>query len=853
MKKKATSIIRICGSCVCPYFYILMMFVFLACGNDGFKSAFQKESGSNPPIPGNSGIISSSYITLTTFDVRWQQASDDTTAASNLQYRVFCAPTHFNSYDEAAATATELTSGWTLGITSLQVTIAAGSGFQWCNVYVRDENGIISAYNGVVPTPYSNTAPVAGGGGSLSVVSSLPLQATITYDKATDLQTPQTSLQYRAYYSADASNVDTFAHASASATLITVGWVFDTAAIQAILPSGGTYWFNVFVMDDQGLITAYTPAQCTVNLKTAPAIPANGLSFTSSSSTITVSWPKASDPDGDTPQNQLQYRVFYSTSSAALNSTSLPTDPLAVEVTLGWTTDWSSSTALSLSVGGLTQGTTYYFNVYVRDYDLMISSYGVIGYNTNAVVPPTPGGSGILVLTRNRDSVNIAWQAASPIATTRYRVYYSTSNNITTYDMAENLHNGIEVTNGWTASLFQINANALTKNTTYYFNVFVISDENAVSAYTSASINLPANTSPVLTSVAPVSSVFNTNFTETISWTKASDDYTPVESLQYRVFFSTVNNGTAYSNFVNSSGIVLVNELSIGWTSDVSAVVTPVLNRNTTYYCNIFVRDSDGLITAYPTAVIAVPASILIPGNSGHIDLISNSSTGYYYLVWTAAVDDFTSQTDLQYRVFCSTSATAMLTDALPSGTNVGEVTYGWTQNLTSAYLTLAMPVTTTVSSSVIVVPVVTTLYYNVYVRNSDGTIKAYSQYTYTPVPVPGSAGVLTATPKAAKKVDLLWTKATDVQTPQSSLLYRVYSSQASDVYSAYNTVATYSAAVAGVASGIAVLQADWTTDINSIELNMGVKDITFYFNVFVMDGDGNISPYVPASATTTN
>jgi hypothetical protein len=830
MKKKSTSAMFKVGRVVFPFLFVFAVCFFSSCGSDDFKSSFEKESGNNPPSPGNNGILSAFYSNIIIFNVQWQKANDDSTPSSKLQYRVFASTSIFSSYNDALLLADELTPGWTLDISSLQVTIPAGSGYQWCNVFVRDENNNITAYTGVAPVSYNNTPPAAGGGGNITITSPLPLNVTLVFEKGTDLQTPQTLLQYRAYYSLARENVDTFEHASSLGTEITAGWIVNVASIQATLSAGGTFWFNVFVMDDMGLLSAYTPKQGTVSAKTPPVIPAGGLSFTSSSSNITVSFPRATDPDGETPQPQLQYRVFCSTSSAALGTSTPPVSSSTVwEITSGWISDWSSSTLLSVTATGLSQGTTYYFNVYVRDYDLMISAYGATAYNTITVVPPTPGGSGALTLVRNRDSVNVAWQAATSSVTPRYRVYYSTTaDNIATYTAAETSHNGIEITNGWTSGLTQITANSLARNTLYYFNVFVIGEEDSVSAYTTGSVTLPANVAPVLPANPLPTSAINTGFTASIGWSKSSDDYTQTELLQYRVFCSTANTGTTYANYFDANGNALVQEITLGWTADISSAVTQVLNRNVTYYCNVFVRDSDGLISSYTTCVIAVPTSVLTPGSAGHLSLSSG------YLTWTAAVDEFTPQNKLQYRVFSSTSATAMLADTLPS-TGTSEITSGWTENITS------------------IVAGSSTQYYNVYVRNLDGTIKAYSQFVYN-APQPGNNGTITAVPKAAKKVDLSWTAATDSVTPQSALQYCIYSSEvvSTGEYSALDTVSTYSNAVAGASaiSPTAVLEMPWTANIIAFTPKM-LKNSTYYFNVFVQDADGNISPYVPVSATT--
>jgi hypothetical protein len=846
MKIKETYVRAGCGHFFRSNLVIICLIFFAACGQDRFKEAIDGETGKTPPSPGNSGVISASYTDSTVFDVRWQSASDETTSPGKLQYRVFASSNVFSSYEDALDVADELTMGWTLGISSIQTRIVSGTMYNWCNVYVRDDNGNIAAYNGVIPTPYANTPPVVGGGGNISISGSFPLGTALTWAKGSDLQTPVTSLRYRVYYGTTDTSVGTFANATAPGnTQVTPDWVYDISSIQADFVSGGVYWVNVFVMDGGGLISAYAPIQVTVSPKTPPVV--NGyLPFSALQSTITVNWTEATDPDGETPQNQLQYRVFCSTSASALNGATPPATGASVwEITTGWTTDWTNSGTLSLTASGLNQGTTYYFNVYVRDLDQMISAYGVTWYNTTTILLPTPGNGGALTLKRNRDSVNISWTGAtSTSATIQYRVYRSSSNNIATYEQAETNHNGIEITNGWTSAITQIDANALPKNTTWYFNVFVTDSNGGIAAYVTNNMVLPPNSAPVLP-VSGVTSLLNTNFTATLSWPKATDDYTQQEFLQYRIFYSTTNIGNTYSNYVDGSDVAIVPEVTLGWTSDIETAVTPVLSRNTTYYIKVFVRDFEGLISPYSVHQRNVPVSNCVPGNGGHIDLLLNGST--WNLVWTAAKDDLTPPASLQYRVFCSTSSTVLIPDAIPSGADVYELTYGWTSDLVRIPVTLVFPGD----------PTAGVFYYNVYVRNADGNIKAYSQYTYNNAfPIPGNGGTITAEQQGSKKIGLSWTKATDGQTAQSSLVYCVYSSEVdpTGTYSALNNVTTYANAVAA-ASGIsptAKLETTggWITDIDELVCKMN-KNSTYYFNVFVRDSDGNISAYKPVQQSS--
>lgn len=616
MKSQRTSENGNIREVLCLFLFVLSVFFFFSCGDDGFNTAFKSESGDSFPSPGNSGVLSASYLNSLSFVINWQKASDDNTPSSKLQYRVFASSTAFSSYSEAVSSADELTAGWTLDISSLQCTVPSGRNYQWCNVFVRDENDNVAAYAGAVPVLFTDRAPEPGGGGSISVTSSQPLNVSLTFEKGSDNQTPQSLLRYRAYYSTARENIDTFEHADSLGIQLTGGWVYDISNVQSAIASGGTFWFNVFVMDDLGFINAYTPVQGSVGINTAPAVPLN----------------------------------------------------------------------------------------------------------------------------------------------------------------------------------------------------------------------------------SQLTAVLNADYTESLSWIKADDDYTQSAMLRYRVFLSTVNTGMSYADYFDVSGNALVYELTLGWTSDISSALTPVLNRSTVYYCNVFVCDSDGLISAYPTCIITVPSSMLTPGNTGQIFLSDGNATTNLTLSWTAASDDFTAQSKLQYRVFSATSASAFPADSLPvTNFSSAEATSGWTENITKTIV----PLTLLTSSSSL-------LYYNVYVKNYDGTIKAYNPVYNAAAPQPGNSGIISAVSQGAKKVRLSWTAASDSSTPQSGLLYCIYSSEVSDLYDAPTVLSSYQSAVAG-ASGLAataVLEMDWTADITAFTPKMS-KNATYYFNVFVKDPGENYSAYVPVSAVT--
>jgi hypothetical protein len=105
---------------------------------------------------------------------------------------------------------------------------------------------------------------------------------------------------------------------------------------------------------------------------------------------------------------------------------------------------------------------------------------------------------------------------------------------------------------------------------------------------------------------------------------------------------------------------------------------------------------------------------------------------------------------------------------------------------------------------------------------------------------IPGNSGIITPSNIQTDFIDLVWTKATDVETPQADLEYRVFYSLCADI----DTVANV------LAHGIEIT-GDWTPDICSISALGLNPDTTYYFNVIVQNLSELIVSYAMMSART--
>jgi hypothetical protein len=227
-----------------------------------------------------------------------------------------------------------------------------------------------------------------------------------------------------------------------------------------------------------------------------------------------------------------------------------------------------------------------------------------ISRENNLKKPPSPGGSGLLsVVDLQATSLILVWSGASddttPSENLAYKIYYSLSDNISTYESA--VENGTLATGGWLVNILYLRIMPLEAGKKYWLNLFVKDGDGAISAYTPVAVAMTTGQPPV----AGASGVLTPETLSSgvkLSWTKASDDATPAASLQYRVFYATraalLSDISLIEQYIAEGA---VTECSLGWTLDIDKATTTALTVGTVYYFNVFVRDSDGFISSYTT------------------------------------------------------------------------------------------------------------------------------------------------------------------------------------------------------------------------------------------------------------
>lgn len=292
------------------------------------------------------------------------------------------------------------------------------------------------------------------------------------------------------------------------------------------------------------------------------------------------------------------------------------------------------------------------------------------------------------------------------------------------------------------------------------------------------------------------------------SWLKAQDNYTSENDLQYRIL--TIRSGDSYTN------------IPMGWSPGASAFqVETGLEAARQYTVVLSVRDGVGNISNYKSTNITTPDETPpVPGSSGSITM-AGASTNSLVIAWNRGTDNVTSKGSIQYKIVRSLSGNIQTVD---NAENNGILVSDWTTYSDDS-------VTNTVSG----LNGSTTYYVNVLTKDAAGNKAAYIMNSGTtlsadgPRPVPGNNGTLAWTFSTYLWIN--WTKATDVNTPQSGLTYKLFRSSMNNIDTVSNILL----------NGTEVCI--WQTDIDTMCDPVGPVNFTYY-NVLVRDASGNLSNY---------
>jgi hypothetical protein len=481
-------------------------------------------------------------------------------------------------------------------------------------------------------------------------------------------------------------------------------------------------------------------------------------------------------------------------------------------------------------IPGLTAGTTYFFNVIVKDEAGNKSIYIPTSATAPAVdtLAPVPGNSGAITSSATTSSVNLGWVRAmdnmSPQSLLEYEVRRSSANNLGSVANAE--ANGV-IVRPYSTDLPSATVGGLSPNTAYYFNVIVRDTVGNKAVYFTKNVltaPAPDETAPIPGNGGAITSSSVSSNGVTLSFGKATDETSAQTQLAYEIRRSSSDNidtvlrAEAYGTIVQ------------GYTLNIAAANITGLSPRTTYYFNVIVKDAAGNRAAYLTKSVTtaefMDTSAPIPGNSG---LIASSGVGPAGLTvnWAKATDNSTAQNQLVYEVRRSLANNI---DTVARAETNGIVVLDDTTDVGSAAMT-------GLTSN-------TTYFFNVIVRDISGNKSVYQTAAVTTTgdttaPMPGNSGQMTSNANSSS-ITVSFTKATDNLSPQSALRYEGRISTSNNL----GTVAK--------AELNGTIVKPYAADISTFEA-VGLSSGTeYYLTVIVKDEANNKAVYATRMDVTT-
>ena len=481
-----------------------------------------------------------------------------------------------------------------------------------------------------------------------------------------------TITDYEIDYSSDSGTTwTTFADGTSATTSATVTG----------LTNGTAYTFRIRAINSAGT-SASSSASTAVTPKAVTSAPTS-VTGTFGNAQVALSW---TAPSTDNGSAITDYTIQYSSNAGT-----------------SWSTfSHTASTSTSVTVTGLTNGTSYTFKV------AAVNGAGTSAYSTvsSAVVPATiPSTASAPSVTAGDTQVAVSWSAptANGCSITDYVVEYSSDNGTTWTAFAHTASSATSIT-----------VTGLTNNTAYKFHVAAVNCAGTAT-FSTASASATPNPVPSQTTGLTVSTNGQSNQL-VLTWTAPSGNGSAVSD--YIIEYSTDGGTTwlTYADGTSSATTATLTGLTNGasYTFRVSAVNGIGAGSASTATTSVTAIALPGAIASAPTAT-ASPGQIVLSwsapssnGGSAITDYLIQYSTngGTSWQTWahtastatTATLTGLTAGSSYTFKISAtnalgngtaSTASTAAIAQAAtaPSavaqptatlGANPGEVVLSW-------------------------------------------------------------------------------------------------------------------------------------------------------------------------------
>ena len=234
-----------------------------------------------------------------------------------------------------------------------------------------------------------------------------------------------------------------------------------------------------------------------------------------------------------------------------------------------------------LAVTGLTENTSYYFRIYVRDRSGFLSASNEIEART-ANLPPAPTVLDTPAVFTDTE-VELHWSAAADHDFREYRLYRDTTAAVTEASLR------IRTVND--RAIVTHTDGGLRENTRYYYRAYVADTGDSVAASQVVSVTT-VNVAPSPVSLATPDSAEITPESVHVSWSSSSAH----DFARYRLFRGSVPGVSTASDSVFSTDL-----RDLAFCDDVG------LSDSTAYYYRVFVEDRGGLLTGSNEVRVLTP------------------------------------------------------------------------------------------------------------------------------------------------------------------------------------------------------------------------------------------------------
>jgi hypothetical protein len=767
--------------------YYINVIVKDSSGNKAtYTKLTQATAEGTPPAVGNDGTIAAASVAAKSLTLNWTKADDNVTPQGSLLYLAYQStdPT-LNTLADVLANGTPL-GDYVEDINTKAVTGLTPQTTYYFNVIVQDAVGNQAVYSKLTQATLADLAPTVANK-TLSTSSVNVTQFYVSWNVASDDVTTQNALEYCLFYSTS-SAMDSVAEIEAGTSV--GGYTANRLGNSIYGLSGSTtYYVNVIVKDGAGNKTAYTKkSQMTLAPDVTPPTPGNGGVFTTTYiGKYGVDF-RVTNPSDDRDQQVYSLSGALYRSTLDNISTVLDIQNNGIRcVDVYW--DEFNGYA-SPSVGGLTLGTAYYFNVLTSDSTGNQAVYQTLQVTTlpESVIPTLPIGSPSTLVTFGQGTESsVLLNQGDPYGTNEYvgRIYTFASAFKGQLTLKFKVKNATGSQYGYGGGSIQGAIFDTTQGYPDSDTYALATSANAYSySYWSGSPELEPSSS-----FNEVSFVFN-------NLNLAAGTY----RLCMRSTFSN-----------NDGGLTIRKD------------TTPATSGTATHGINQYQLQFDDNYTNNLTLEV-------VKADVGVVNVVS-TTTNSADLSWTKATDNVTLQANLRYAVYRHTNGTLSSVSQIESTATLAK---DYTVNINTATL--------------IGLSVGTTYWFYVVVKD-----EAQNKTMYLPVEATTSAVLDVTEPNVGTaisytnnttgtSVTVNWGAASDDTTPQANLLYKV-------VRATSNT-AIDSIAEANAVSGSDLIM-DWTENTLSVGATGLASGGTYYFAVLVKDASDNMSLYSPVVVIT--